>query len=531
MTRRLGLAILLMTIGCASVPSAERTAAPRLRITLSSTISDRPISGHLIVFMSRDLQPRAELDLEIMEPESFWVTADDVRGLAPGGTIELDPDRLALRPWSAAPLGDHQLMALLDRDGSYPYEGIAPGDLRSAVVRHTLTAAPDRTIDLRLDRVVPPRPKVEHERAREIEIESALLTTFYGRPMKLRAVLDFPVSDPKVPNRRYPVAYRISGIHGTHEACLRRARARAEVATGTTAQIVMACVSGVMAAGHHMFADSVNTGPWARAFVEELIPAIEKQFPVVAKPNARFLSGHSSGGWAVIWLQIQYPELFGGAWGTAPDPVDFQSFSGIDVRPGSTENFYRTKEGRPRNLVRDKGRNLYSFQEFARLEQIAGGPLGLSTFDWVFSPRADGGGPMWLWDRATGDQNPDVQKAWERFDIRKILEARWSELAPKLRGKLHLSVGELDNFHSEEALRLLCDFFKERKLDAECEVVPGRAHFDLRDEAFEKQMIEKMLEVFSGQKSQRHSSAPTDSSVAEKTTLSPISPNQPGKEP
>ncbi len=37
-------------------------------------------------------------------------------------------------------------------------------------------------------------------------------------------------------------------------------------------------------------------------------------------------SGHSSGGWSSLWLQIEHPEVFGGVWSLAPDPVDFRDF-------------------------------------------------------------------------------------------------------------------------------------------------------------------------------------------------------------
>jgi enterochelin esterase-like enzyme len=45
-----------------------------------------------------------------------------------------------------------------------------------------------------------------------------------------------------------------------------------------------------------------------------------------AKPSGRLLTGHSSGGWAALWLQVTYPKLFGGAWPTSPDPSDFRDF-------------------------------------------------------------------------------------------------------------------------------------------------------------------------------------------------------------
>jgi hypothetical protein len=75
-----------------------------------------------------------------------------------------------------------------------------------------------------------------------------------------------------------------------------------------------------------------------------LIPEFDKQFRSVAAPTARFLTGHSSGGWSSLWLQVAYPEQFDGVWSTSPDPVDFRDFQRIDLtKPG--ENMFVDAKG------------------------------------------------------------------------------------------------------------------------------------------------------------------------------------------
>ena len=54
-----------------------------------------------------------------------------------------------------------------------------------------------------------------------------------------------------------------------------------------------------------------------------------------------------------------------------------------------------------------------------------------------------------------------MQKSWERYDISRLLVANWQTLGPKLKGKLHLVVGTVDNFHLEEAVYLLRGYAKE----------------------------------------------------------------------
>jgi pimeloyl-ACP methyl ester carboxylesterase len=197
-------------------------------------------------------------------------------------------------------------------------------------------------------------------------------------------------------------------------------------------------------------------------------------------PRGRYLAGQSSGAWSALWLQITRPELFGGVWAFAPDPVDFRNFNTIDVTPGSRDNAFRNGDGTPRMLMREGGRDIFSFEDFLRDEDVGGYVGAIGTFDWVFSPRGPRGEPMRLFDRATGEQDPVVQRAWEKWNIREVLEARWEALSPKLRGKLHIFVGDEDAFHLNESVALLCDFLKSKGSDAVCEILPQRGHFDLQ---------------------------------------------------
>jgi S-formylglutathione hydrolase FrmB len=232
--------------------------------------------------------------------------------------------------------------------------------------------------------------------------------------------------------------------------------------------------------GHHAFADSVNNGPWGRALTTEFIAHLEKKFDLVAKPQARFLTGHSSGGWSSLWLQITYPDFFGGTWSTAPDPVDLRNYTGINVTPGSKDNAYREPDGSPKQLVRGKGKWLASFEDFARQEEVIGEYGGqFASFEWVWSPRGPDGRPLQLFNRATGVLNPAVLDAWQRYDIRRILETNWETLAPKLEGKLNLFCGSEDQFRLNESFELLRAFLKTKGSTAVCELIEGRSHSDL----------------------------------------------------
>jgi S-formylglutathione hydrolase FrmB len=227
--------------------------------------------------------------------------------------------------------------------------------------------------------------------------------------------------------------------------------------------------------GHHEFADSVNNGPWGKALTEELIPALEHQFAAGGNSDARFLTGHSSGGWSSFWLQVTYPDFFGGTWSTSPDSVDFRDFTGIDVY--RFQNAYTDPDGKEIQLMRNKGEFVTSIKQYVTSE-VAKKDYGgqFASFDAVFSPRGEDGRPMPMFDRKTGAIDSFVAKSWEKYDISLILRRNWTTLGPKLKGKLHVFVGTLDTFRLEGPLYLLRDDLKQLGSDAVIEFAEGRDH-------------------------------------------------------
>lgn len=230
--------------------------------------------------------------------------------------------------------------------------------------------------------------------------------------------------------------------------------------------------------GHHVFADSANNGPWGAALTEEFVPALEAEYATIGRPHGRFLTGHSSGGWSTLWLQVAYPDFFGGTWPTAPDPVDFRNFTGIDLY--AWDSAYRDPNGDVIQLWRAGDGWRYSFEDFARKEAAEKGIGGqLYSFDAVFSQRRTDGTPAEVFDRETGKIDHAVVETWKPYDISLRLRENWGELGPKLAGKLNVIVGTKDTFRLDESCRLL---------DAELErlgspdrilFVEGRTHGDL----------------------------------------------------
>jgi S-formylglutathione hydrolase FrmB len=232
--------------------------------------------------------------------------------------------------------------------------------------------------------------------------------------------------------------------------------------------------------GTHEFADSVNNGPWGAALTQELIPNIEAHYRMDARTSGRFLQGHSSGGWATLWLQTHYPKIFGGTWSTSPDPSDFHFFSTIDLYAPHA-NFYRGSDGTPTPILRDHGKPLATMQQLAGLESVLGDYGGqLGSFEWVFSPRGPDGRPAHLFNRVTGEIDSGVAGYWRsHYDIVEYLNSNWKTIDRDVRGKVHLVVGTDDTFYLDSAAHSLDAALNRLDGDPHFTFLRGRSHFNV----------------------------------------------------
>jgi pimeloyl-ACP methyl ester carboxylesterase len=122
-------------------------------------------------------------------------------------------------------------------------------------------------------------------------------------------------------------------------------------------------------------------------------------------------------------------------------------------------------------------------EEFVRRE-LREQPIGeqiFYSFDAVFSPRGGDGQPRFAFDRDTGRIDREVVEAWRHYDISAKLRREWTELEPRLRGKLHVIVGSQDTYYLEGSVRLLAKVLHELGSDAEIVLVPARGHVDIFD--------------------------------------------------
>lgn len=474
--------------------SAEAAGKVRFKVKLKVG-SGLSYSGRLLIFMTKKSDPVTDISPDFTDPEAVYVSGTEVSNLDGEKIIEIDPDREAFpRKFSEAPDGEYQVMALLDQNHSYTYDGQGAGDLRSEVVKVSL---PSEEVELTLSMLALTRRPEVPENVRLVEFESPMLSKFWGRPVKMEASVVLPPGYDQSKPQKYPTVYSIHGYGGDHLKPLRGAPDLIKkMQEGSRPEMIYVYLNAHCPLGHHVFADSVNNGPWGTALVKEFIPHLEKEFRMDARPVGRFLTGHSSGGWATLWVMISHPDFFGGTWSTSPDPVDFRNFTGPDLTADPLGNLYRNPDGKEYNLVRFGGRELMSIRQYAEQEMVLGHYGGqFASFNAVFSPKGPDGRPMSLADPETGRIDPEVARAWEKYDISRVLRDNWKTLGPKLKGKLHIIVGTADTFHLDEAVRLLDGELKKLGSDARIEYLEGKTHFDLYQDGLGDRIAAEMYRV------------------------------------
>jgi hypothetical protein len=483
-----GWALLLLA---APAPAAEDKPL-EFHLTFSKDVHAKPFTGRVYVLLTKRANVSGLLSgPNWFGPEPFF--AVDVKDWKPGTPLIVGAKALACpTPLPKIAKAAYSIQAVMDLDQGHVHFSTAPGNVHSKTLRRELDPAASGAVALTLDQVYQTRDFKDTERVKLVDIESKLLTAFHKRPTRLRAGVILPKSFADNKDKKYPVIYEVPGFGGDHRGAWFSRRERTDVAGVEMLHVVL---DPNCRLGHHVFADSANNGPYGRALIEELIPHVEKTYRGWGKPEGRFVTGHSSGGWSSLWLQVTYPDFFNGVWSTAPDPVDFRDFQRIDLYAAGV-NMFTDSQDKPRPIARIGGRPVLFYKGFSDMEVVMGHGGQLGSFEAVFSPRGSDGQPKQLWDRTTGAVDPAVAKAWEKYDIRLVLERNWKTLGPKLAGKVHVYMGEEDTFYLEGATRLLKQALKKLDSDAVVELFPGRDHGSLMDAKLRERIAKEMVDRF-----------------------------------
>jgi hypothetical protein len=480
------------------------TTSLRFEVTLAQGLVDHPQDGRLLVALGCRRAPEPRRTIAAIGMRATPVLGRDARGLLPGAPAVIDQSAaiFPVRHLSQLPPGLYFAQAVLDSNPDLRLLD-APGNLSSDVQPVALDPARGRTVRLELSRRVPAEelpPESEH--VKFVKLRSERLSRFHGRPIYLRAGVILPRDHAREPGRRYPLRVHVGG-YGTRFDDVRQMMARdsdfrkAWLAPDAPRMILLH-LDGAGPHGDPYQVNSANNGPYGDAVTQELIPHVEKRFCAVGRPYARVLDGPSTGGWVALALQVFYPDTFNGAWSHCPDPVDFRAYQLINIYADA--NAYVNARGFERPSARElNGDVRFTVRHECLLESVLGrgGRWTLSGRDWcawnaAFGPRGDDGLPQPLWDGTTGAIDPDVLEHWQKYDLRLVLQRDWATLGPKLRGKLHIWVGEADDFFLNNAVHLLDQFLAEARPACPARITYGRGQGHDWRGLSERQLLDEM---------------------------------------
>jgi hypothetical protein len=474
--RILSVLVLLLL---AAAPDAAEAQPLRLVIAIDESVYGGPVTGRILVFFSptEDPEPRFGGPLSALEP----VVAIDVVDFGRDDVAVIDvanwsrPEALSFPgPLRRLPPGRYFVQALVDTSRTVRDFNQATGNLYSDVEEHDIHPMESGTIRLTARHVIEEEKPQDTEWVELAELRSEMLSVFHGWEVTHRAGVILPPGYHDNPDAEYPVAFVIPGFTGRHTLAWRWIEGP-QGALWRSGEWPMPMIRVVLdpdlPLGHHKFANSANMGPVGDALVQEFIPYLEQRYRMAGEPHGRFVTGHSSGGWSSLWLQVAYPDFFGGTWSTAPDPVDFRAFQIVNAY--GDRNAYWDGHGYPRPSMRQDNDIVLTIREENYYEYVLGQGGQWGTWFAVFGPRGADGQPVLPWHPLTGEIDHDVVETWRPYDIRMKLEENWADLGPRLQNKLHIVMGAEDNFYLELAMEMLKAFLDRQEHGGYVQIVPG----------------------------------------------------------
>lgn len=460
----------------------------RFEVSIAPALSEPAKDGRLFVVLSTSNTREPRLSVGRTGIDAPPVFARDVTAFGAPDAITIGREAIAfpIESLAAVKPGEYFAQALFDTNIDLKSIN-APGNLYSAVQKVTVDPKTNQTVRLTLDQKLPPeRLPPDTEMVKFVSIQSKRLSEFHKRPIYLRAGVLLPRGYD--PARRYPLRIRIGGygarFTGVQNLLAATSEFRAAWMADAAPRMILLQLDGDGPLGDPYQVNSANHGPYGDAITGELIPYVENRFHAIGSPSARVLDGGSTGGWVSLALQVFYPDFFNGAWSYCPDGVDFRAFQLVNIYEDA--NAYVNRFGFERPSMRElSGETRFTMRHECQMENVlgAGDTWTMSGEQWgawnaTYGPRGADGRPVPLWDPKTGAINRSVVDHWKKYDLRLALEENWTTLAPKLRGKIHIWVGDADNYFLNNAVRMLDTFLSTANppYEGSIEYGPGKGH-------------------------------------------------------
>ena len=514
--KSLRLFSVLLSIFILSCNSESRKIENKVAINISfpDSISEESIDGRLIlIFADNDeSEPRFQVSEGLDAQPVFGINVEDLKantaatfnegvfGFPYKSISQLTPGeyyvQAVLHVYETFNLSTGHTVKLPMDNGEGQHWNTSPDNLYSTPFKVTVTDNGIENFDILLNNIIPEiEPPVDTKWIKHIKMKSNLLSEFWGRDIYLGAHILLPKGFEEHPEAKYPLMVfqghfpsDFGGFRTTPPDTNMKPEYsdRFQVDGYNVMQqqeaydfykrwnepdfprfLIIEIQHPTPYYDDSYAVNSASQGPYGDALTYELIPHIEKLFRGQGEGWSRFLYGGSTGGWEALAVQVKYPDEYNGCFAACPDPIDFRAYCLNNIY--EDENAYYAKSNHKDIEIpmhRDYLGNISStVKEANHLELVLGDKSRsggqFDIWEATYSPQGEDGYPKRLWDKSSGDINHEVAEFWkENYDLRYIMERDWDKLGDKLKGKIHIYCGDMDNYYLNNAVYLMEDFLE-----------------------------------------------------------------------
>ena len=451
------------------VSDAQDTYSAKFTIEVDQKLADEMSEqGRLFIFLNEELRGQPRTQLWPFNELRNYIFARNITWEA-GKPLKVnssdDWDKTGDFDFNNIPAGEYALQVLWDQNTSESSVN-ASGNLYSEVLKVDINE--NSKFNIKLTEAVESRELVDHDHVKLVELVSDTLSSWWGKPVTVKASVLLPSGYFEDNDKTYPVRYNVAGYGGRYYRVNRMVRAGSDFnqwwMSGDAPQVINVFLDGEGPFGDSYQLDSENSGPYGYSLIHELIPLIEETYRGAGTAEKRFVDGCSTGGWVSFALQVLYPDHFNGAFSYSPDAIEFENYQTINIY--EDDNAFVNQWGNARPVMRDiSGNPMIVMERFIQYENVqgrsgtyvtSGGQFSAHTA--LYSPKGEDGLPKPLFDPFTGAIDKEVAEHWKKYDLKVQLEENWEELGPKLHGKLWVWMGDMDQFLLNPASRAMDEF-------------------------------------------------------------------------
>ncbi len=479
--------LLMAALNVSAQNGSDRAAAKTydLSVTLDSSLKG-PYTGTLRLYTQKDTSRGFGGDHSLDEPAFSLEVKNWKYGEQKFFDAKAHPQSIAMADIKP---GYYKMVAILDTNKSERGNS-AKGNLytrKEMILKVTETSVEGSLV---LSNVFQDRPFAASDSTREVVLHSEKLSAFRKKDIYLKAGVFLPPSYFTDTVKKFPVVYIIPGWGGNHhQAAVARSRKLYGVGSGSEKIFVFLNPENQTPYGLHAYVDSRVNGPWGTALVEELMPYIQKTFRASTEPALTFMGGQSSGGYGALWVALNFPSRIGGTWVTAPDPIDFSSFTGINIY--KDKNAFVDAQGKERGIYLSEGKFLSTIREGEIKENFEGDGGQQQSFEAEFGLPDRNGRPIPLYDR-NGKINLHVADSWKPYDMAVYVQENAAKLKKEMIGPVTIYAGTADNFLLNEPVALFENKTKGLGLNIHVKMIEGGTHFNLRSDKLISEISDEM---------------------------------------